>query len=146
MHAIWYMSEQWHPESCVASLEGYTCDSHAGSLCAPLLEEGRDGAAASEIISRSTPRQSRFLQPALSHAGPREPSQQLPVSCCRAVRTLVARAFLKLKRRAFVTLLARYWRLKTQAMCELRRQHELQLAKRIVIEGYEVPRQHQVGV
>eukprot|EP00891_Asterochloris_glomerata_P001682 jgi/Astpho2/1682/fgenesh1_pg.00032_%23_26_t len=62
----------------------------------------------------------------------------------RAVRTLVARAFLKLKRRAFVTLLARYWRLKTQAMCELRRQHELQLAKKIVNEGYEVPRQHQL--
>ena len=57
----------------------------------------------------------------------------------------MARAFLKLKRRAFVTLLARYWRLKTQAMCELRRQHELQLAKKIVHEGYEVPRQHQVG-
>ena len=58
----------------------------------------------------------------------------------------MARAFLKLKRRAFVTLLARYWRLKTQAMSELRCQHELQLAKRIVNEGYEVPQQHQVGV
>ena len=58
----------------------------------------------------------------------------------------MARGFLKLKRRAFVTLLARYWRLKTQAMCELRRQHELQLAKKIVHEGYVVPRQHQVGV
>ena len=74
------------------------------------------------------------------------PLSSCPPLAARAVRTLVARAFLKLKRRAFVILLARYWRLKTQAMCELRRQHELQLAKKIVNEGYEVPRQHQVGV
>ena len=48
------------------------------------------------------------------------------------VKQLVARAYLRLKRKAFLGLLARYWLERVQYMRWWRRQQQLQMAKRAI--------------